>query len=239
MSFTIRAPSASAVPPSPLRGGYRSKPESRRRRARASTGITRRSSSASLGAWEPGRVDSPPTSTMSAPAAAMARPCAIASSSAAKSPPSEKLSGVTLRTPIRRGRSSASPQTGPRDALRRELSCAISSAAPGAFFSAQREKHGLLQSDPPARRRAPKEHVHQVEGERLTGDRVARPQVDAADARLRQRAFGVFSFRLSQRYRRHGGPAAVTSPVADGARDRAASCPCAGWRRAPCRAGPA
>ena len=138
MSFTMRAPAASAASITVARRVSTETSIPWPARARI-TGITRRSSSASSGACEPGRVDSPPTSTMSAPAAAMARPCAIASSSAAKSPPSEKLSGVTLRTPMRCGRSSASPQTGPRGALRRVLSCAISSAAPGAFLSAQRE----------------------------------------------------------------------------------------------------
>ncbi len=44
----------------------------------------------------PGRVDSPPTSSRSAPASASARPCATAASASRKRPPSEKLSGVTL-----------------------------------------------------------------------------------------------------------------------------------------------
>src|SRR5690606_12268651 len=48
----------------------------------------------------PGRVDSPPTSRMSAPSAASASPWATAASAEAKSPPSEKLSGVTLTTPM-------------------------------------------------------------------------------------------------------------------------------------------
>ena len=138
MSFTIRAPASSA---SSITAARRVSTETRTpssARARI-TGITRRSSSASLGACEPGRVDSPPTSMMSAPPAAMARPCATAPLSTAKSPPSEKLSGVTLRTPMRRGRSNVSPQTGPRGVARRALNAAISLATAGAFFSAQRE----------------------------------------------------------------------------------------------------
>src|SRR6266851_3845345 len=66
------------------------------------TGLTRRSSSSSLIRNAPGLVDSPPTSTMSAPAAASLRPCAIASSGPNHFPPSENESGVTLITPMTR-----------------------------------------------------------------------------------------------------------------------------------------
>ena len=49
----------------------------------------------------PGRVDSPPTSTIAAPATVMSTPtCAAAPGSPTCLPPSEKLSGVTLRMPI-------------------------------------------------------------------------------------------------------------------------------------------
>ena len=48
----------------------------------------------------PGRVDSPPTSRMSAPCAASSRPCEIAASGSRYSPPSENESGVTFTTPI-------------------------------------------------------------------------------------------------------------------------------------------
>ncbi len=60
----------------------------------------------------PGRVDSPPTSTTAAPAAAMARPCSTAAAWSSHRPPSEKESGVTLRTPITSG-AGRSGTTGP------------------------------------------------------------------------------------------------------------------------------
>ncbi len=52
----------------------------------ATTGRTRRSSSSSGTSTAPGRVDSPPTSTMSAPSAASRKPCATAPSVSAKRP---------------------------------------------------------------------------------------------------------------------------------------------------------
>src|SRR6478752_7000600 len=64
------------------------------------TGTTRRSSSSTDGRSAPGLVDSPPTSTMSAPAATTSRPCAMAASGSNHCPPSEKESGVTLTTPM-------------------------------------------------------------------------------------------------------------------------------------------
>src|SRR5262245_45715092 len=70
----------------------------------SSTGSTRASSSSVLTASAPGRVDSPPTSTSAAPSATRRRPWATALPTDEKSPPSEKLSGVTLRTPITAGR---------------------------------------------------------------------------------------------------------------------------------------
>src|SRR5262249_6238926 len=68
------------------------------------TGPTRRSSSSADTRCAPGRVDSPPTSTMSAPCAASSRPRAIAASGPNQDPPSENESGVTLTTPITRQR---------------------------------------------------------------------------------------------------------------------------------------
>ncbi len=64
------------------------------------TGSTRRSSSASSTRVAPGRVDSPPTSIRSAPAATRSRPCLTAASGSNHCPPSEKESGVTLTTPM-------------------------------------------------------------------------------------------------------------------------------------------
>src|SRR5215210_1083186 len=67
------------------------------------TGTTRRASSSGGIGSEPGRVDSPPTSIIRAPSSSMAVAWATATSGSRKSPPSEKESGVTLRTPIRTG----------------------------------------------------------------------------------------------------------------------------------------
>ena len=77
-----------------------------RTRART-TGITRASSISSGTGSAPGRVDSPPTSTRSAPSEASARPCSMARASARNRPPSENESAVTFRTPITFGRSRA------------------------------------------------------------------------------------------------------------------------------------
>src|SRR5829696_771756 len=67
------------------------------------TGRTRRTSSSSLTGSEPGRVDSPPTSTIRAPSSSIVSACTTAASTPKNSPPSEKESGVTLRMPIRIG----------------------------------------------------------------------------------------------------------------------------------------
>src|SRR5690348_16028831 len=69
-------------------------------------GSTRRNSSSTETSSAPGRVDSPPTSSMSAPSSTMRTPCATASSTLAWMPPSENESGVRLRMPTTRGRSS-------------------------------------------------------------------------------------------------------------------------------------
>ena len=72
------------------------------------TGITRLASSSGVTGVKPGRVDSPPTSMMSAPSSSSFMPQAMAASASQCSPPSEKESGVTLSTPIMRGRASES-----------------------------------------------------------------------------------------------------------------------------------
>jgi hypothetical protein len=72
------------------------------------TGITRLSSSSTGTSTAPGRVDSPPTSSRSAPSPASFNPCATAASTSACSPPSENESGVTLTMPMTRARSSGS-----------------------------------------------------------------------------------------------------------------------------------
>ena len=70
------------------------------------TGSTRLASSSADTGVKPGRVDSPPTSMMSAPASSMATPRATAeSTSRLLSSPSLNESGVTFSTPMMRGRS--------------------------------------------------------------------------------------------------------------------------------------
>jgi len=68
------------------------------------TGTTRANSSAATTGSAPGRVDSAPMSRLSAPAAIRVRACATASAVSKNRPPSEKLSGVTLTTPMTEGR---------------------------------------------------------------------------------------------------------------------------------------
>ncbi len=64
------------------------------------TGMTRLSSSWTLTALAPGRVDSPPISTIPAPSSTIVVAWSIAELASKNFPPSEKESGVTLRTPI-------------------------------------------------------------------------------------------------------------------------------------------
>src|SRR6201994_4765643 len=68
------------------------------------TGAPRRTSSSAGMRCAPGRVDSPPTSTMSAPCAASSSPWPMAASAPSHWPPSENESGVTLTTPMTRQR---------------------------------------------------------------------------------------------------------------------------------------
>ena len=96
--------------------------------ARPSTmGSTRRiSSSAATGAW-PGRVDSPPTSTRSAPASTMARPRSIARPGSL-SPSPLKESGEALTMPITRTGAVISAQYAQAGMLLSDLAA----GAPGA-----------------------------------------------------------------------------------------------------------
>ena len=75
----------------------------RRPRAARSPARTRRAPRPRSTGSAPGRVDSPPTSRMSAPSAASSRPCSTAASASRNSPPSENESGVTLTTPMMTG----------------------------------------------------------------------------------------------------------------------------------------
>src|SRR5919204_1677967 len=83
----------------------------------SSTGTTRRSSSSTLTPSEPGRVDSPPTSTIAAPSATIRRAETIAASGSRLTPPSEKESGVTFTTPITEGRGKRSASGGRADTI--------------------------------------------------------------------------------------------------------------------------
>ena len=84
----------------------------------STTGRTRRSSSSAGTAGQPGRVDSPPTSTMSAPSETKRRPSSMACAGSRRSPPSEKESGVTLTIAITRGRSRGAIERERRRSLR-------------------------------------------------------------------------------------------------------------------------
>src|SRR5689334_14613319 len=64
------------------------------------TGTTRWISSSADTGSPPGRVDSPPTSMISAPSKIICSACATAASTETNCPPSLKLSGVTLRMPM-------------------------------------------------------------------------------------------------------------------------------------------
>src|SRR5512132_3490519 len=86
------------------------------------TGWTRCSSSSAPTAVAPGRVDSPPMSSMSAFSAASCRPCAMARSGSRKAPPSENESGVTLTIPMMRASVNSSLLLGPAQLpVRRQL----------------------------------------------------------------------------------------------------------------------
>src|SRR6266481_355893 len=66
----------------------------------SNTGRIRASSVSAAVPVEPGRVDSPPMSSRSAPARSISKACSIALCGSRNLPPSEKLSGVTLSTPM-------------------------------------------------------------------------------------------------------------------------------------------
>src|SRR6185436_7964623 len=77
-------------------------------RKASSNGRMRASSSSSETGAAPGRVDSPPMSSRSAPSAMSLRACASAAAGSRYCPPSENESGVTLTTPMTNGRTSSS-----------------------------------------------------------------------------------------------------------------------------------
>ena len=104
-SFTIDAPSFTARRAT---SGWRVSTETTAPASASArmTGMTRLASSSGETGRKPGRVDSPPTSMMSAPSSRSFKPHSIAASGLAWVPPSEKESGVTLSTPMMRGRAS-------------------------------------------------------------------------------------------------------------------------------------
>ena len=116
----------------------------------------------------PGRVNSPPTSRISAPASLSARPCSMAAASSAKSPPSEKLSGVTLTTPMMRGRSSARPAKSARGLVSRSMAASKASARPRPAAQEPRLADGQ-QSPLPLRH-----DLAESKGERTAGQRQCR-----------------------------------------------------------------
>ncbi len=95
------------------------------RRTASITGTTRRICSASSTRAAPGRVDSPPMSSIAAPSASARSQYASARSGTWCSPPSENESGVTFTTAMSRGRSSDSSH--PRITHRRPASSRITS----------------------------------------------------------------------------------------------------------------
>src|SRR5262249_11274255 len=74
----------------------------------SSTGTTRRSSSSRGTPSEPGRVDSPPTSTIAAPSSSIPSAAVAAADGEKWTPPSENDAVVTSRTPITDGRANRS-----------------------------------------------------------------------------------------------------------------------------------
>ena len=88
------------------------------------TGSTRRSSSSAGTVSEPGRVDSPPMSTMEAPSRTSVRACSSAASAARNLPPSENESGVTLTTPMMAGNGRSSENVGAAGSMAGRVSAA-------------------------------------------------------------------------------------------------------------------
>src|SRR5205823_4427156 len=113
------------------------------------TGSTLANSTSGSTRGAPGRVDSPPTSTRSAPASRIATPWATAWSRSSHRPPSENESGVTLRMPITTQRpGSGNPPV---------------TSAPVSSVADQREHLG------PGRRRRPEHAADRGRGGARTG----------------------------------------------------------------------
>src|SRR5689334_6563618 len=133
------------------------------------TGSTRSSSTSSGTGSDPGRVDSPPTSSTSAPSAASSRPWAIASAGSRNAPPSENESGVTFTTPMTAGAGN----------LSRSGSTLRSLERPGRLAVRERRRLGDLAL--PAGRERPGAATRHVQlGGRVVveSDRVGRAELD-------------------------------------------------------------
>ena len=100
----------------------------------------------------PGRVDSPPTSTQSAPSSKRARPRATAASTSPRRPPSENESGVTLRMPTTRVRSPSTTSLPRRGRRYRRRPLVSISAPPRTSASARAAAAGRRRTDAPPRR---------------------------------------------------------------------------------------
>ena len=107
-SFTTSAPAATASSATAaLRVSTDRTASGAARRSPSSTGSTRLASSSASTGSDPGRVDSPPTSSTSAPSSRSRSPCRTAASASSNSPPSLNESGVTFTMPITSVRSSS------------------------------------------------------------------------------------------------------------------------------------
>ena len=103
-SLTISAPASTAARAVDRVHGVDADADAPARRARATTGMTRRCSSSGSTGVAPGRVDSPPTSTSAAPCVAQREPRARSRHPAShQRPPSLNESGVTFRMPMHAG----------------------------------------------------------------------------------------------------------------------------------------
>src|SRR5262249_24975664 len=145
------------------------------------TGSTRASSTSIGTGADPGRVDSPPTSSRSAPCSTSRRPWATAASADACRPPSEKLSGVTLTMPMTSGRT---PMV--RTPSGRCHSCmVVRGALPADFCNEQQSTYHQL----------PRlfHHVHDLDGEAVDvllaggGHRLAQLGDETGDRRHQHR----------------------------------------------------
>ena len=102
-SFTIRAPACSAASATAALRVSTETIGPTEAAKRSITGTTRSSSSPSDTGSAPGRVDSPPTSTIAAPSAASSARVRDGRVGVEVQPPSENESGVTFTTPMTTG----------------------------------------------------------------------------------------------------------------------------------------